>query len=233
MIFHFLLIFTCFSITQQESYFSVSYQGYGIFTNSSPFTEPIYRPLLPVPQDPMIVNTQFFLFTRKNSNNSVTITWSTQTYYFIPNQKTTFIVHGWTNDRFEPWIGYMKNGLLAVENSNIIVVDWSGGAKQPYEIAVANTQIAGIDIANLINSYISKGLLSNNNIHIIGHSLGSHVAGFAGSRTYTKVSRITGLDPAGVGFDGMSPLVRLDPTDASFVDIIHTVNILLSLYILL
>ena len=48
------------------------------------------------------------------------------------------------------------------------------------------------------------------------------MAGFAGSRTYTKVSRITGLDPAGPYFDGMSPLVRLDPTDADFVDIIHT-----------
>ena len=165
------------------------------------------------------------MFTRKNANNSVLITWSAQTNYFIPNQKTIFIVHGWTNDRFEPWIGYMKNRLLNVENLNIVVVDWSGGAKQPYEIAVSNTQIAGIDIAKLINSYVSKSIISTSLVTIIGHSLGSHVAGFAGSRTYTKISRITGLDPAGVGFDGVSPLVRLDPSDAEFVDIIHTVNL--------
>ena len=31
-----------------------------------------------------------------------------------------------------------------------------------------------------------------------------------------------GLDPAGPAFEGMGPKVCLDPTDAQFVDVLHT-----------
>ncbi|KAL1470996.1 hypothetical protein MTO96_023915 [Rhipicephalus appendiculatus] len=57
--------------------------------------------------------------------------------------------------------------------------------------------------------------------HVLGHSLGSHIAGYAGQKL-RFLGRITGLDPAEPFFEGMSPLVRLDPSDAMFVDAIHT-----------
>jgi len=57
-----------------------------------------------------------------------------------------------------------------------------------------------------------------------GHSLGAHVAGNAGHATTSgKLSRVTGLDPALPGFHMLSSeKTRLDPTDAVFVDIIHS-----------
>lgn len=58
-------------------------------------------------------------------------------------------------------------------------------------------------------------------VHIIGHSLGAHTAGYAGERI-EGLGRITGLDPAEPYFQGMPGKVRLDTTDAKLVDVIHT-----------
>lgn len=50
---------------------------------------------------------------------------------------------------------------------------------------------------------------------------GAHIAGYAGARTQ-NLGRITGLDPAGPYFENTDTVVRLDKTDAKFVDVIHT-----------
>lgn len=68
------------------------------------------------------------------------------------------------------------------------------------------------------------------NVHVVGHSLGAHVAGFMGKQIISLSSRsqilgrITGLDPAQPGYSG-SPTEatnRLDKDDALMVDIVHT-----------
>lgn len=65
-------------------------------------------------------------------------------------------------------------------------------------------------------------------IHLIGHSLGSHVVGFAGKKfkelTGDKIRLITALDPAGPEFE--VPLrdknSRLSDNDANIVEVVHT-----------
>ncbi|GFT78306.1 lipase domain-containing protein, partial [Nephila pilipes] len=63
-------------------------------------------------------------------------------------------------------------------------------------------------------------------LHLIGFSLGAHLAGFAGKAIKTKlkglIGRITALDPAGPNYYYADATQRLDATDASFVDVIHT-----------
>lgn len=63
--------------------------------------------------------------------------------------------------------------------------------------------------------------LRADDVHLIGHSLGAHTAAYAGARI-PGIGRITGLDPAEPYFQGMGDAVRLDPSDAKFVDVIHT-----------
>ncbi|KAM9561827.1 LOW QUALITY PROTEIN: pancreatic lipase-related protein 2-like [Salvelinus alpinus] len=57
-------------------------------------------------------------------------------------------------------------------------------------------------------------------VHVIG-SLGAHAAGEVGRRI-SMLGRITGLDPAQPCFQGLIATVRLDQSDATFVDVIHT-----------
>lgn len=104
-----------------------------------------------------------------------------------------------------------------------------------------NARLVGRQVALLVNAI--NGMLGSKNgdFHLIGFSLGAHVAGFAGSEL-RNVSRITGLfrktleskdskfnwecftglDPAGPLFENYDPRVRLDSTDADLVDVIHS-----------
>ncbi|XP_074036546.1 pancreatic triacylglycerol lipase-like isoform X3 [Leptinotarsa decemlineata] len=59
------------------------------------------------------------------------------------------------------------------------------------------------------------------NIHIVGHGIGAHIAGYVGT-THDKIKKITGLDPSGFRFEGMPESVKLNPNCAQYVEIIHT-----------
>ncbi|VEN41303.1 unnamed protein product [Callosobruchus maculatus] len=112
------------------------------------------------------------------------------------------------------------------EGYNVIIVDWGPLAILPcYLTAVINTWHVGQCVALLAVSLISLGI-SPAMVHVVGFSLGAHIAGFAGTHLNKVLGhsfgRITGLDPALPLFVKASNDWKLDSSDASFVDIIHT-----------
>ncbi|ESO92411.1 hypothetical protein LOTGIDRAFT_216933 [Lottia gigantea] len=115
----------------------------------------------------------------------------------------------------------MRQRFLAMENLNVIVIDWHAGAHKFYPEAVANTRVVGAVVAKFIQTVQDNFQADPHQFHVIGHSLGSHVAGYIGKRT-DNLGRITGLDPAGPLFEDTDVDVRLDPSDAIFVDCIHS-----------
>ncbi|KAJ7993143.1 hypothetical protein DPEC_G00269370 [Dallia pectoralis] len=143
---------------------------------------------------------------------------------FNSTSKTFLVIHGWTvSGLFESWVGKLVSALYERErNANVIVVDWLYTAQNHYPVAAQNTKMVGEEIAHFIDWLKEVTNVPLENLHLIGYSLGAHVAGFAGSHASNKVGRITGLDPAGPDFEGEHAHRRLSPDDAHFVDVLHT-----------
>ncbi|RXG55548.1 Pancreatic triacylglycerol lipase [Armadillidium vulgare] len=87
--------------------------------------------------------------------------------------------------------------------------------------ALANTKVVGEEIAYFVNTLKGELNVNVSKCHCIGHSMGGYVCGFAG-QGIDKLGRITALDPAPREFFKVENNEKLDPSDAEFVDAIHT-----------
>lgn len=91
-----------------------------------------------------------------------------------------------------------------------------------YFTAARNTRVVGEYTASFIDYLISRGMPLQS-LHLLGLSLGAQMAGIAGANVKSgKIPRITGLDPAGPIFTKLPNSLKLDKSDAEFVDVIHT-----------
>uniref|UniRef100_A0A8C0AEN9 Triacylglycerol lipase n=1 Tax=Bos mutus grunniens TaxID=30521 RepID=A0A8C0AEN9_BOSMU len=200
----------------------VCYERVGCFKDGLPWTGTFSRQFAGLPWSPEKINTRFLLYTRQNPKvhqevsavNYLTIRAS----HFATHKITRINIPGWKSDG--KWQQDMCNVLLKVEDVNCINLDWINGSLQ-YIHAVNNLRVVGAEVAYFIDVLVKKFGYSASKVHLIGHSLGAHLAGEAGSRT-PGLGRITGLDPAGPCFHDTPNEVRLDPSDANFVDVIHT-----------
>ncbi|ESP03600.1 hypothetical protein LOTGIDRAFT_137201, partial [Lottia gigantea] len=141
---------------------------------------------------------------------------------FDASKRVVLIIHGFQGSFINPWALSLANGILA-DDVNVICVNWHEGAKtNSYKQATANTRLVGKMIAVMLTTIHDTMGTSYYDMHIIGHSLGSHIAGYVGRFLPGFLGRITGLDPAGPNFAKYDTLVRLDPSDAMFIDVIHS-----------
>lgn len=146
---------------------------------------------------------------------------------YDPTKKTTFIVHGYTS-------GYWKSTWMRgarkvfedynlLDRYNLIFVDYEKAAGGMYPDAVARSSIIGSYLANFIMKLEDLGA-DLRSMHLIGHSLGSHVSAFAAKRFKGQIGRISAMDPAGPCFkigDVKGPEDRLSSRDAIEVDVYH------------
>lgn len=176
----------------------VCYERYGCFSDDPPFDD-IYMSL---PQTPEEIETDFYLYTPLNdfpfgerftAEHVAAITNTS----FDTKLRLTVIVHGFTQDGFKPWITKMRKELMKNEIMNIIVVNWEIGASSltSYDVAAGNARLVGAQLTELIMELYNRFSYESTNIHVIGHGLGAHVAGFAGtllSMRKMRLRRITG-----------------------------------------
>lgn len=190
----------------------------------------IHRPFNVFPLPRNVINTKFILYTEENPNEGQPLVAedkdSILNSNFRADRQTKFIIHGFIDTPLSNWVSEMKNELLEYSRQNqigmsVIVVDWAGGSLPLYTQATANTRLVGLELAYLIKKLRDEHGLRPEDVHLIGHSLGAHLSAYAAERV-PNLGRITALDPAEPYFQGMPTQVRLDPSDALFVDVIHT-----------
>ncbi|XP_058827112.1 phospholipase A1 2-like, partial [Topomyia yanbarensis] len=135
----------------------------------------------------------------------------------------SIVIHGWMNNYTSLAIQGVKEAYLSKGEYNIIGVDWNKGAAEPYLRASQYTLAVGYVVADLIHRVVRSNMATMDQIHLIGHSLGAHIAGCAGNLVNVgKLKVIVGLDPASINFFEDEPDVRLSPDDAEYVEVIHT-----------
>uniref|UniRef100_A0A8C5L560 Lipase member H n=1 Tax=Jaculus jaculus TaxID=51337 RepID=A0A8C5L560_JACJA len=168
------------------------------------------------------LNVRLMLYTQRNKTCAQVIN-STALGNLNVTKKTTFIIHGFRPTGSPPvWMEDLVEGLLNVQDMNVVVVDWNRGATTViYTHASSKTRKVALILKEFIDRMLAEGA-SLDNIYMIGVSLGAHISGFVGEMYAGQLGRITGLDPAGPLFNGRPPQERLDPSDAQFVDVIHS-----------
>jgi len=135
----------------------------------------------------------------------------------VPGKKTVVYIHGWRDNSLTGPTTTMVEGLAAsplYKDSQILVVDWKEAANAPigdnnglyYSL---NKDVPFVSahnvtkVANYLATWLQELDILPSDTTLIGHSLGSFVAGKTAelikSRTGDKIQKIVALDPASIG----------------------------------
>ena len=130
----------------------------------------------------------------------------------------TIVVHGWRTSSSN-W-----NYINESSSHMVLALDWRDEASSLHFLESA--QNGRLIARSVVVDFLVDSGIAPSRMHLIGHSLGAHVAAFIAKEARvalgTKIGRVTGLDPAGPFFENCQAEARLDITDAELVDVIHT-----------
>ncbi|NWZ32847.1 PLA1A Phospholipase, partial [Asarcornis scutulata] len=141
------------------------------------------------------LNVQFLLFTPSNPSCGELILADDgiEDTSFNSSLETKIIIHGFRALGTKPsWIEGLVRAILHTSQVNVIAVDWVHGSTGAYHSAVDNVTQLALSISHFISKLLALGV-SGTSIHIIGVSLGAHVAGLVGHFHGGQLGRITGI----------------------------------------
>lgn len=147
---------------------------------------------------------------------------------FDHTKKTVMYFHGYIESPEVESVHVIVDAYQKRNDHNLIILDWTQLVDGNYLLeAVPNCKKLGHKLGSVILAMINSGL-DVDKLHLVGHSLGGQLAGFAGRTVISlsdkkiKLKRISALDPAFPPFYPGVLVAHLSEKDAEFVDVIHT-----------
>ncbi|XP_046617093.1 pancreatic triacylglycerol lipase-like [Neodiprion virginianus] len=139
--------------------------------------------------------------------------------YLNSSKPTLLYISGWTETPESNSVISVLGAYSKRNDHNVILANYEDIATRSYPFAALSVPGVGYTLAQAFNELVENALDSST-LHVVSHSLGSQISGFFGKCASFSVPRITGLDPAGPGFNLL--IENLGSGDAEFIDIIHT-----------
>uniref|UniRef100_A0A6P4FJJ7 Phospholipase A1-like n=1 Tax=Drosophila rhopaloa TaxID=1041015 RepID=A0A6P4FJJ7_DRORH len=168
----------------------------------------------------------FYLYTKQNPTEGKEIRFdasSIEDSHFDKKHGTRFVIHGWGGRYTDSMNVKITKAWLSKGDYNVIVVNWDRSQSFDYASSVIAVPGAGTKVGEMIEHLHHHHGMSLETLEVIGHSLGAHVAGYAGKKVGDKrVHTIVGLDPAMPLFSYDKPNKRLSTEDAFYVESIQT-----------
>lgn len=91
--------------------------------------------------------------------------------------------------RYHNSIEPIKKSYLNAGNVNLMIVDWSQASYQMYEVSRSLTSQVALRIARILDAFLTANNVDSGLVHLIGHSLGAHIAGNVGRSMNSRVGR--------------------------------------------
>ncbi|EAA12397.4 AGAP007991-PA, partial [Anopheles gambiae str. PEST] len=174
---------------------------------------------------------KFYLYTRRTQHTPELIdVLDPESLYYThwnPSHPVKIVIHGFGGGRNLSPSPDMRKAYFTRGNYNIIIVDYGSAVTEPCLNQIEWAPRFGSLCVSQLVKYIAnhpRGVPPDD-MHLIGYSVGAHIAGLVANYLTPaegKLGRITGLDPTIFFYAGSNNSRDLDPSDAHFVDIIHT-----------
>lgn len=112
---------------------------------------------------------------------------------FDKTLSTVIYIHGYDESLVSESTQTVIESYLIRNDHNIILLDWSSLADGNYIIdAAVNVKKVGKYLGKILSQFIQTGVIIER-LHLVGHSMGAHIAGLAGKyltkRFKLKLSR--------------------------------------------
>lgn len=115
------------------------------------------------------------LFAAKSLHYSLT---------FEPSKKTVIFVHGFNDDPYQTPGRTTAEALKKAGGYNILAWDSSSAMSLDYVSSAVNVRKIGTHLAIFLNQLTRMVKVKPENIHLVGHNLGTQISGYAGKAFY-------------------------------------------------